>query len=169
MSMWDAFFEGVADACFSIAARNMRALQNGNDSAHGRIDRLCGDLGWPVDERDGNTIRLHFTGRNGGIRKVSVMDGDEPIVTLMSSSEAVISASRVPPDVMAYLLRRNLNGSGIGNWAMQLDDEDDVMFALIYQPLGEGLCPESFKFICESLVKEVADFDHKLREARLLR
>jgi hypothetical protein len=170
MSMWREIFEGFTDGFLTAAAHQLRSLPhtNGNAHAHGRIDRLCRELGWTVDERDGRTVRLHFSGRNGGTRKVSVVDGDETIVTFVSHSDAVIPAARVAPDVMAYLLRRNLNESGIGNWAMHVDDEDKVMFALIYQPLGGGIDAQAFKYICESLVNEVADFDGKMRSARLL-
>ena len=35
----------------------------------GRIDRLCRQLGWSVNERDGESIRLHFNDPLIGMRR----------------------------------------------------------------------------------------------------
>ena len=46
----------------------------------GRIDGLCRALGWSVDERDGDTVKLHFNDPLAGVRKVYIDKGDEPLV-----------------------------------------------------------------------------------------
>ena len=52
------FFGGVVDGLVNGAANHLRAAPtNGRTSDHGRIERLCGELGWAVDEREGNVIR----------------------------------------------------------------------------------------------------------------
>jgi hypothetical protein len=165
MSFIRDFFGGFAERIVNGAAN--RAL-NGRGGDRGRIERLCHELGWSVDERDGNAIRLHFNGPDGERRKVRISSGDKSIVGFYAHSDAVLPVHSVPPDLLAYLLRRNLDDSGIGMWGIIVHDDDDVTFHLCYMALGDGLDAEALKYICESLIGEAADFDAKLRQAGLL-
>jgi hypothetical protein len=145
-------FGGVVDGLVNGAANHRRAAPtNGSASDHGRIERLCRELGWPVDEREGNVIRLHFNASDGETRKVRISGGES-----------------VPADLLAYLLRRNLDDGGLGMWGIMVNDDDDVTFLNYYMALGDGLDAEALKYICESLTSEAADFDDKLRQAGLL-
>jgi Putative bacterial sensory transduction regulator len=162
------FFGGVVDGLVNGAANMRAAPSNGSASDHRRIERLCRELGWPVDEREGNVIRLHFNSSDGEVRKVRITGGDKSLVSFFVASDAVLPADRVPADLLGYLLRRNVGDSGIGMWGIMVDDDDDVTFLNYYMALGDGLDAEALKYICESLTSEAADFDDKLRQAGLL-
>jgi hypothetical protein len=162
-------FEGFTEGVLTAAAVQAEVAFSGIGCEGGRIGRLCRDLGWSVDECDGNVIRLHFKSTAGCLRKVEIANGDDELVTFSTYSFAVLPACTVPGDVLAYLLRRNCGGSGIGTWGMTVDDADDVVFHLTYLALGDGLDPPTLKFVCESLCAEAAVLDHKMREAKLLR
>lgn len=171
MSIWREIADGFTDGFLTAAARQVRALphRNGIVHAHGRIDRLCRELGWPLDEREGNVIHLHFNDPAGGIRKVRIADGDDCVVTFSAWSLAFVSPKNITGEMLAYLLRRNICGSGLGMWGMYVDEGKTVSFHLVYQALGEGLDAESLKYICQSLAIEAADFDGKMRQEGLLR
>jgi hypothetical protein len=161
MSFMRDFFGGFVDGIVSGAANH---VINGRSGDYGRIEQLCAELGWSVDERDGNAIKLHF--RSG---KVRISNGNKTLVGFSTHSNAVLPVDRVPADLLAYLLHRNLDDCGMGMWGISVDDDDDdVTFHLYYVALGNGLDAEIFKYICESLIKEVADFDAKLRKGGLL-
>jgi hypothetical protein len=167
MSVWRDIFEGFTEGVLTAAAYQ-QAYGNGACD-RGRIDRVCRELGWSVDEREGNVIQLHFNDPIYGIRKVRIADGDDCLVTFSTYSFAVIPAGNIPIEVLAYLLCRNLSGSGMGMWGMHVDAGDNVMFTIVYQALGDGIDAPTLKYICQSLGSEAADFDGKLREAKLLR
>jgi hypothetical protein len=159
----DGFREGFANG-----TGNRAMSDNGTANTHGHIEWLCRELGWTVDERDGNAIRLHFNSSNGGVRKVRISDGDKSLVGFTAHSDAVLSVDRVPPDLLGFLLRRNLDDSGIGMWGIAIDDDDDVTFHLYYTALGDGLDAQTLKYICKSLSSEASYLDDKLRRAGLL-
>jgi hypothetical protein len=102
---------------------------------------------------------------------VRISGGDKSLVSFAVGSDAVLPASRVSPDIMACLLRRNIGdsgSSGIAMWSMMIDDDDDAIFLLYYTALGEGLDAQTLKYICESMSSEASEFDDKLRKAGLL-
>jgi hypothetical protein len=167
--MWRDLFEGFTEGFVTAAARETRALASTSSTCdRGRIDRLCRELRWSVDEREGNMIRLHFNGPDGATRKVRIQNGDGTCVTFSAYSEAVVPMKKVSNGVLAYLLRRNLDGSGIGMWGIYVDDDDDVVFVLLYPALGDGLDAAALQQTCNSLLAEVADFDEKMEAAGLL-
>jgi Putative bacterial sensory transduction regulator len=169
MNFMRDFFGGVVDGLVNGATNHRRAAPtNGSAISHGRIERLCRELGWPVDERERNVIRLHFNGSDGEVRKVRITGVDKSLVSFFVPSDAVLPVDRVPADLLGYLLRRNLNDSGIGMWGIMVNDDDDVTFLIYYMALGDGLDAEALKYICESLTSEAADFDDRLRKAGLL-
>lgn len=171
MSVWREIVEGFAEGFLTAAAYQSQVVPyHGGAGECGRIDRLCRELGWSVDERSvtENAVYLHFNTRYG-LRRLRIADGEDSIVTFSAHSSAVIAARNVPADVLVYLLHRNVHGSGLGMWAMTVDDRNNVLFHLMYQPFGDGLDSEGFKYICESLINEAVDFDDKLRAAGLRR
>jgi hypothetical protein len=169
MGVWREIFEGFSEGFFSAAITQSQAMpQNSEGCEDGRIERLCDELGWSIDARDEGGIYLHFK-TSQGVRAIAVAKGDAAIVTFHTASSATIRARDVPPEILVYLLRRNMGDGGLGMWSMSVDENKEVEFHLFYQPFGDGLTSEALKFICESMLKERLDFDAKLREAGLLR
>ena len=166
MSAWRYLFEAVSETVVTTVVRQAEAYLPAARRS-GRIDQWCRQLGWSVDEWEGAVAVLHFNDPVEGVRKVRVSDNAPPLVTFSSYSVAAVPASEVPPDILAYLLRRNLDGSGIGMWGMYIDGNDKVTFHVLYQTLGT-LDAAAFRRVCDSIVREAADFDGKLRQARLL-
>lgn len=163
--IWGEFVDGIVNGGVN---HREAAPAGGRAGGHGRIERLCRELGWAVDEREGNVIRLHLSSADGEMRKVRITRGDESLVGFFVPSEAVLPARRVPPKLMAYLLSRNLEDSGIGMWGINVDDDDDATFVIYYMALGDGLTAQTLEYICESLAAEAAHVDDKLRRAGLL-
>ena len=132
------------------------------------IERLCRELGWTVDERVGDKgIVLHFRDPLVSIRPVMVVCG-ESIAGISTFSAADIPASRVPPEVLGYLLHRN-NELTTAAWRVSASDDGNASFALAYCALISGLDSATFKYICDAQVKEVHAFDSKMQAAGLLR
>jgi len=65
---------------------------NGRNGSTNVVDRLCNELGWPVDERDGQIITLHFKDPIVGIRRVSITCG-----SMRQGSSASLPASPPSP------------------------------------------------------------------------
>lgn len=162
MSIWGELVKGFTEGVITVAAYQSQV------SERGRIDRLCRELNWSVDERSGSVIHLHFNSPVG-VRKVRITSGDEALVTFSAYSLVVMAPENIPTEVLGYLLRRNLDDCGIGMWGLYVDDEERVTFHIMYDALGDGLDPPTLKFICESLLAEVTDFESKMRQAKLLR
>src|SRR5438067_7716273 len=118
MSIWHTVQALVANVANGLAQANGFPQSNGRQ--RGRILRLCRDLGWLVDEEDGQTISLHFTDREamGGIRKVCIALGDTELPVFFSLSHAIIPA-RQAEEVAAYLLAR-CHQMELGGWAVGL-------------------------------------------------
>lgn len=139
-----------------------------DDCERGRIERLCRELGWSVDERDARKISLHFKDPLAGIRKLFISHGDEPLVLIAVYSYAILPAEKVPPEVNGYLLSRSAE-MPLGAWQASCDSDGDVLFSLRYVAAGRGLTAPLFKFICEALVREAGAFDERMGRAGLLR
>ena len=133
----------------------------------GRIERLCQEVGWGIDERNSDGVVLYFNDPVIRIRKVMVTEGTK-VMLISTFSGAVVAASRVPVEVMGYLLTRNTQMAA-GAWqASVMDNDGNVKFALAYCALVAGLDATAFKVICEAMVKEVHEFDVKMKVAGLL-
>jgi hypothetical protein len=83
-------------------------------------------------------------------------------------SGAVVPVSRLPLEVMGYLLTRNRQLAS-GAWqASVMDNDGSVKFALAYCALVAGLDAAAFKIICEAMVQEAHEFDVKMKAIGLL-
>jgi len=147
------------------AMDNVRASSSQNGLA--AIEQLCRELGWSVDERVGDHgIVLHFRDPLVNIRKVLVTCG-ESIASILTFSAAALPSSQVPREVLGYLLIRN-NELTTAAWRVSASDDGIASFALAYCVLIGGLNAATFKYICETQVKEAHAFDAKMKGAGLL-
>ncbi len=162
--IWQELIQGFTSGFVEGAANYMASSERAVE--RGRIERLCAELGWDVDECDGKSIRLHFKDPLFGIRKVCINDGDGPVVILAAYSYAIVAASAVPKNLPPSLLMRNAE-LALGAWEAFVDD-DKVFFRVAYCALGNGLDARTFKFICEKLSAEAGAIDQKMQAAGLL-
>jgi hypothetical protein len=164
---WDAvgeFTKGFLEGASEIALAKVFE-RAGNE--RGRIERLCHQLGWGVDERMDDTIILHFDHPTGERRQVFIDNGDDELVSFVGYSEASMPADNVPTEVTGYMVRQNAS-MAIGAWQVFVKKDGHAIFYVGYQALGAGLTAEALKYICESLVGETAVFDARMQEAGLL-
>jgi hypothetical protein len=162
-SMVDGFMDGFMEG----AAHRVREAV---PSWHGdKIDALCRELSWPVDERDGNTVCLHFTDPAGERRGVYIEPNGESagVFVFCCFSNAVKHPEAFPAEVPLYLLVRNWEMCG-GAWSGNIDAAGSLRFCAEYVALAAGLNAAAFRNICEGLVNEVAAFDVKLRMAGVM-
>lgn len=166
MGLFNEVVKGFVNGFVAGVSDNGPAPQ----SRHGvaAIERLCRELGWSVDERLGDTgIVLHFRDPLVNIRPVMVTCG-ESIASISTFSGADIPAGRVPAEVLGYLLRRN-NELTTGAWRIPNSDNGNASFVVAYYALIGGLDSATFKYICDTQVKEAHVFDTKMQAAGLLR
>jgi hypothetical protein len=163
MGMLGNVFEAVVNATASAVAKSLLP----QEEVPGRIERLCQELGWSIDERNGEGVVLYFNDPAIGVRKVLVTEGAK-VMLISTFSAAVIPASRVPIEVIGYLLTRNTQLAAAAWQAAIMDNGGNVKFALAYCALVEGLDTAAFKVICETMVNEAHEFDVKMRAAGLL-
>ena len=170
MNLFGKIVESFASGFMSaVESKQARVLGAGNGTQErGRIDRLCRELGWALDERDGDTIRLHFNDPVAGVRKVFISSGDSSLVRFSVFSYAILPEAKVPQEVFGYLLLRNREVP-FGGWQMiPPDDDDEVLFNLKYVAIGGGLTAAAFNAVCDSMVTEAIEFDDKMRSAGFL-
>lgn len=163
-------FDDLGDLINGFTDGFFGTLANGTPSGHaGLIPRLCHEVGWSIDEQDGDTTRLHFRDPLVGVRKLRIFAGEGPLVSFYVNSFAALPARSLPEEVPCYLLLRN-SEIGVGAWQMTTPDDDgDVLFLFQYCALAAGLDPDGFKFICEKMLREALAFDEKMHKAGLLR
>src|ERR1700722_10206438 len=90
----DAFVNGY-NAMAGMAPQGLRRIGSGSDEERGRIERLCRELGWGVDGREGDTILLRFNHAEMGPRDVRVISGDECLASFVVYSHAYPPADNV--------------------------------------------------------------------------
>lgn len=141
-----------------------------HSSASGRemIEACCAQLGWSIDERlDNNGMVLYFKDPIVSIRKLLITVGDAGSLAVMSVfSGAEIPAHQVSSEVLGYLLSRN-TAMVCPAWQIAAND-GKIRFSVAYGTLVRGLDAGLFKVLCETMCKEVHDFDSKLRQAGIL-
>jgi hypothetical protein len=160
---WD-FLGGVASGIVSPASEKTPVNPAGEV-----VETCCHELGWVINERpNANAMCLHFKDPLVRVRYVLVDFGDPGIyVAFKVFSAACVPQQQVPLNALGYLLKRN--GQPFVGWEMCVGDTGSVGFALNYFALASGLRPEAFKLICETILKEVHEFDAKMDKAGLLR
>jgi hypothetical protein len=158
-NVFEAFLNATADA---VAKSLLPQAQTA-----GHIERLCQELGWSIDERNGEGVVLYFNDPTFGVRKVLVTEGAK-VMLISTFSGAVVPASRLPVEIMGYLLTRNTQLAGAAWQASIMENGGSVKFALAYCALIAGLDATAFKVICETMVKEAHEFDVKMKAAGLL-
>lgn len=163
MGMLGNAFEAFINATASAVAKSLLPQVQ----ASGHIERLCQELGWSIDERNGEGGVLYFNDPEIGVRKVLVTVGAK-VMLISTFSGAVVPASRLPVEVMGYLLTRNTQLAAAAWQASVMDNGGNVKFALAYCALIAGLDAAAFKVICEMMVKEAHEFDVKMKAAGLL-
>jgi hypothetical protein len=171
MGLFRDLVEGVATGLITASA-NGHAFPSGQGHAGGSrelVESLCAQLGWSIDGRVGNDgIILNFKDPLIRIRQVVITCGESGrVVGFGVSSAASIAPGNLPPDVPAYLLRRNC-GLSLAAWKMFANDRGSVSFGLSYCALTQGLDAATFRFACEAMAKEAHEFDAKLHASGLL-
>jgi hypothetical protein len=137
-------------------------------TTNSRLDQLCRENGWSIDERHGNAIGLHFNGdRITPQRTVYVLSGRcDTIMQFSCRSRAVFSGHDLPDELMAAMMVHNKNVS-LGGWYADLE-ENTLTLVLEYMALGAGVNATSFKGICSSMIEEVAQIEANLQRKGLL-
>lgn len=163
MGMLGNAFEAFLNATASAVAKSLLS----QTQASGHIERLCQELGWSIDERNGEGVVLYFNDPTLGVRKVLVTEGAK-VMLISTFSGAAVPASRLPVEVMGYLLTRNTQLAAAAWQASITDNGGNVKFALAYCALIAGLDAAAFKIICEAMVQEAHEFDVKMKAVGLL-
>ncbi len=150
-----------------IRPQSNRLVGTGSDEERGRIERLCRELGWGVDGREGGAILLRFNHAELGPRDVRVLSGDDCLALFLVYSQALPPADNVTEEVLGYLLHQNATAAP-GCWFADVTQDGRAIFGLRYDALGAALDPPTLKFICEKMVAEVLSFDARMKAAGLL-
>jgi hypothetical protein len=162
MNLFRGFFEGVAAGFASTVTETTPGSPAGE-----LIEKCCHELGWAIHERpSAHAMCLNFKDPLVGIRRVLAGFGKEFCVAFTVFSGVCVPPQQFPLNVLGYLLKRN--GQPFVGWEMCVADDGDVGFALNYCALTSGLRPPVFKLICETMLKEVHEFDAKMDKAGLL-
>jgi hypothetical protein len=161
------FVEGFTTGVIRTAANGLQSSA-GTGNGNKRIEACCGQLGWGIDERIGDGIILYFKDPLVNIRKVMIATSDSgqlAVFTVFSAAD--MPASKVPAEVMAHLLIRNKDAV-FPAWQLMENGNGNATFAVTYCALVPGLDAATLKVICETMCKEVHEFDAKLRQAGML-
>ena len=134
--------------------------------AGGHVERLCAELGWPIDEHKGNRRKLDFHDSVRGKRPVYVFDKEDGTLRLLTFCDTFFDPRDVPPEVFAYQAARN-QSLRFGKWFTG-DEGGEIFFGLEYSAFAEGVSAQAFKTICEQMVAEAATFDERMKKAGLL-
>ncbi len=142
-------------------------LEGRNMSRHSTIEECCDDIGWSIDERNGDTIGLYFNDKKFGPHRLKVSNCDGQVHTLYTLCNAAIPARKMPSELLAWLLVRN-GEIAFGKWQMHVDDDDDCIFVLSYTAFGSAFNGATFKHVCEKMIEEAHDLDAQLQKKGLL-
>src|SRR5690348_7368649 len=105
------------------------------------IADLCREVGWKVDERAGEVVRLHFKDPLGLVRKVSIVPMKSNHLMSLGYSCAYTPEDEAPEGLPEHLLSRNREVV-FGGWHMRVDDDGDALFGLTYTVPYSGLSGE---------------------------
>jgi hypothetical protein len=168
MGLFKDMAEGFANGFMSATVDGLRAAHPQNQVHRGPapVERFCQELGWSIDEREGEVILLHFNDPVVGRRKVAITGGDRTM-TFRVWSAATMTARQIPVEIMGHLLVRNWELS-LCAWHLLDAGNGNAAFALASNMLVGGMDAEVFKHICETMVREANAFDVKMKAAGLL-
>jgi hypothetical protein len=132
------------------------------------VDALCQELGWCIDERDGDTVMLNFQGDSvSPMRHVLVVtcdDGDW--FCFIANTRAEYPEHAVPNGLMSSLLHRNKES--FGSWYATERRHGLIGFACHHSAHAAGLDADTFKYICNRLLSEVGNVERELHRKGLL-
>jgi hypothetical protein len=168
MGLFKDMAEGFANGFMSGTVDGLRSGLPQGQSSRGPalVERFCQELGWPVDERQGDTILLHFNDPVVGVRKVAISCGDK-LMSLRVWSASTMSARQIPGEIMGHLLLRNWE-LALSAWLVCDAGNGNAAFALASNMLTAGMDAPMLKYICETMVKEANAFDVKMKAAGLV-
>jgi hypothetical protein len=168
MGLFRDVAEGFANGFLSATVDSLRAGHPQGQFSRGPapVERLCQELGWSVDEREGEVILLHFRDPAVGVRKIAITGGDR-MMTFRVWSAATMSARQLPGEIMGHLLVRNWE-LALCAWHLFDAGNGNAAFALASNMLVAGMDGAVFKHVCETMVKEANAFDVKMKAAGLL-
>lgn len=137
-------------------------------TGNSRLDRLCRENGWNIDERRGKAIILHFNGDQITPQRsiIAVYDDGDPAMTISGICRAEFRAHNTPDDLLGALLVRN-SGVAFGAWTASVDD-GEVTLTLQYRALASAVDAALFRVICTLIIKEVAEVEAHLHRRGLL-
>jgi len=168
MGLFKDFLEGFANGVITTAANGVQSPR-AHGSGNKRIEACCTQLGWGIDERVGKDgIILYFKDPLVNIRKLMIATGDSgqlAVLTVFSAAE--MEPRNIPAEIMGHLLLRNKEAL-FPAWQVMDNGNGNATFAVTYCALVQGLDAGVFKVICETMCKEVHEFDAKLRQAGML-
>src|SRR5438046_564567 len=127
----DAFVTGYNAMAGGVPNGNHNMRPHGTSLARDRIEGLCRQLHWAVDERQEDQILLHFNHPQLGTRKVVIFHGDADLVTFAVFSGAYLPARSVPTEVLGHLPTRN-KAVSIGGWHVSVGDNGTAFFIVLY-------------------------------------
>jgi hypothetical protein len=135
-------------------------------SSTGRPDRICEELGWPIDYRQGNIIGLYFHGDRITPKRLVMVAFDPEVEIITFSCTCQGEFRRLPDDLLPALMMRNAEVT-FGGWVAGLD-AGSISLKVHYTALAAGVDAQSFKMICSMMVKEVAEVEGALRGKGLI-
>jgi hypothetical protein len=168
MGLFKDMAESFANGFVSATVDSLRAGLPQSQFSKGPtlVERFCQELGWPVDERQGEALLLHFNDPVVGVRKIAITVRNR-LMSFRVWSPASMSARQIPGEVMGHLLLRNSELAVIA-WQVFDAGNGNAAFALASNMLMAGMDAPVFKYVCETMVKEANDFDVKMKAAGLL-
>lgn len=137
-------------------------------TGNGRLDRICRELGWTIDERQGDGIALYFNGDRITPRRtvVVIYPEGEQIMFFACNCRGEFLGHNTSDELLGALLVHN-DKVTIGGWAARIDGRT-LTLSLQYTALAAGVDAASFKMICACMVKEVAEVEAHLQAKGLL-
>jgi hypothetical protein len=164
MSFINDIIDGVANDVISAVADRWTT-----STACGTIEACCQQLGWTIHSRtkDGR-MGLRFDDPLVGTRTVmvSIMDRGA-FVSFMVISGVTMPVNDVPPQIMGYMLERNVQPFVL--WQVAVGDDGQALFTLNYRVPTPGLQPHVFKLLVQKMTSEALAFDSRMHKAGLLR
>ena len=140
----------------------------GGVTGNGQLDQLCREIGWGIDERNGDGIALYFKGDRVSSRRTVIVihpNGDQ-LMSFICKCRAVFSDRTLPDELLPAILIRN-DDLTIGGWVAKLDG-GTISLSLRYTALSAGVDAASFSRICSLLIEEVAEVEANLHRNGLL-